>query len=190
MLIFTLAGAAGFILALLPIGGHQPLDPDEPLAADGSMADARARSSSSTACSAPSMNRSRRLIPTIRRIFAPTSTFKNHGWTIAGKQSVASFLPSPNSSVRGQRTMLWSRPSIIITKDGAPKKAGFVRRGPNASAFIEEVWATDLDREIDAFARNLLIAGYLPESDLRRRNYPELAKVVTGVKKAGAACGR
>jgi hypothetical protein len=191
MLAWTFAFAAAFILAFVPIGRHRPLDPDEPLAVDGSMTAGRART----------IFQFERVLgafdepkpppdPDDPQNFRPYLDIQRP-WMDNRREAVRGFFFAVPDSLCENATRRALIAAIQFYYEGrGGQKASFVRRGANASAFIEEVWATDVDRQIDAFVRNLLIAGYLPESDLRRGNYPEFAKVVAGAKKAGTACAR
>ena len=190
-LAWTCTFSAALIVALIPVGRHDPLDPDEPLALDGSMAAGRART----------IFQFERVLgafdepkpppdPDDPQNFRPYLDIQRF-WMDNRREAVRGFFFAVPDSLCEMPTSSLLMAAIHGYYQGrGAQKASFVRRGPNASAFIEETWATDVDREIDAFVRNLLMAGYLPESDVRRRNYPELAKVVAGAKQAGAACAR
>src|SRR5208282_2420501 len=51
----------------------------------------------------------------------------------------------------------------------------FAARGPHAKAAIEEVWSTPADREIDDFVRHAVQYGILHKSELPQGTYPEFA---------------
>ncbi len=83
---------------------HQPLDPDEPIAADGSLTPAaRSPSSISSRCSARSIPHIRRRIPTNQRISTSESRSRRPGPTAAGRNFKAA-RPARRLDMRGRQS--------------------------------------------------------------------------------------
>jgi len=64
----------------------------------------------------------------------------------------------------------------------------FSQRGPRAKAAIELEWSTPDDRQIDNYVRHALQYGILHKNDFPAKSYPEFAKVVADTQELGVGC--
>ncbi len=183
-LTFGLCLLAGLLVA--PLGEHLPLDPDEPIAADGSMVAGGARTLYDTEplmgdpppaedpddplvfaaylrLEQPWIDRSR---DAGARVVGPVD------WSLCDEDAQAAL-------IAGLRTYYDAR---------GRQKASFALRGPQARAFSQQVWSTPVDQRIDEFAREAVAAGFLQARELPRRSFPEFARVIAGATPLGKTC--
>jgi hypothetical protein len=64
----------------------------------------------------------------------------------------------------------------------------FAARGPRAKAAIEAEWSTPDDREIDNYVQHALQYGILHISDVSANTYPEFARLFAGTPQYSAGC--
>ncbi|HXQ84416.1 MAG TPA: hypothetical protein VN769_10155 [Xanthobacteraceae bacterium] len=186
MLIATLA-AIVFAVAFTPRAVHRALDPDEPIAADGSMTAGRALT-----------------------IYDTNPLFGAYGWPRQDPDDPANFAPRLGDERRmNERNRMlmksligpldWSRCEdtsrklLINTAQTYYGMRGrqihsFSMRGPRAKAAIEQEWSTPLDRQIDDFVRHAVQYGILHKAEVPANVYPEFAEVVADTKEMGAGC--
>jgi len=184
----AIALAVAVFAGLFARGGHRPLDPNEPIAADGSLIAGRAHTlfDSEPALGAYGSPRSDSDDPVD---FEPLIR-NDRGWAQAE---------------RGQfRRLLGGRLDSSLCKAGVhPQLLGAVRsyyetrgrekhvfslRGPNAKAAIEREWSTPADQDIDNYVRHVLQYGLLHRSDIPNDRYAEFAKTFAGTQELGTGC--
>lgn len=168
-------------------GRHRPLDPSDPIAADGSSIAGRAHT-----------------------IFDAEPALGAYGWPRSNSDDPADFEPVieiDRPLVEADRTMfkrLLGRLDWSLCKGGdrrllllavrtyyntrGREKHVFSLRGPRAKAAIEREWSTPLDRDIDDFVRHALQYGILHKDDVPRDTYSEFAKVFADTEELGAGC--
>jgi hypothetical protein len=64
----------------------------------------------------------------------------------------------------------------------------FSHRGPRAQAAIEREWSTPDDRQIDDYVRHTLQYGILHKSDFPAKSYPEFASLFSDTQELGVGC--
>ncbi len=182
--------AAGLIVAgllLVTQRQHVPIDPDEPLAADGSLAAGKARTiyDIDPALGAPD--------PPIKVDSDDPNVFRRRFeeeayWTARARPPMLEFLDRSDVWLceDANRERLVEAVKTYYDIRGR-QKASFSGRGPRAREFIAQAWATPLDQRIDAFARRVIMSGIL-DAYLPRTYHPELAEAAAGAKPVGAAC--
>jgi hypothetical protein len=186
MLVAVLA-ASVFSVAFTPRAPHRALDPDEPIAADGSMIAGRARTIYDT----------NPLLGAFGQVRPDPDDPKEFEWLIENdrwytdrdREPIAKLL-GPLDASRCQnlaRKMLISAVHTYYGTRGR-EKYGFSLRGPRAKAAIEREWSTPLDQRIDQFVRQAVQSGFLHKDEVPANVYPEFAKVFADTKEIGAAC--
>jgi hypothetical protein len=184
-----LALVAMLALALRPGGSRLPLDPDEPIAADGSGASGGARTIFDTepllgafgepprpALDDPHELRTRlaieqRSMDTARDAIGAW-LYRRSDWRLCEEEPRVDLIEAVRRyyGMRGRQ------------------KAGFALSGPAGKAFIEQAWATPLDRDIDAMVRHLAASGFLDTYYVPARDYPEFAQVIARTTLIGVEC--
>jgi hypothetical protein len=168
---------------------HRPLDPDEPIAADGSLAAGRALTIFD--------------FEPVLGAFDPPYPLSDSDdpknfeerialektWTDRSREDIAKLLgPLDASSCEdANRKRLIAAVRTYYDARGR-QKYSFSLRGPHAKAAIEREWSTPLDQRIDTFVREAVQSGFLYRRDVPERSFPEFTKVLAGRKKIGAAC--
>jgi hypothetical protein len=169
-------------------GGHRPLDPNEPIAADGSMISGRAHTIFDTE-------------PTLDAYGAPRSdsddpadfepAIKNdRGWAETDRSLFKGLLArkldwsacAPNTHV-----MLLLAVRTYYGMRGREKHV-YAVRGPRAKAAIEREWSTPADEDIDDYVRHALQYGILHKSDVPKDTYDEFGKTFADTQELGAGC--
>jgi len=179
--------AIAFEIVVVPRAAHRALDPDEPIAADGSMIAGRAQT-----------------------IYDTNPLFGAFGWPRQDSDDPDDFEPriEDDRMMNEQDRVLiknligpldWSRCedtareqliSAARTYYGTRgrEKNSFSMRGPRAKAAIEAEWSTPLDRQIDDFVRHAVQYGILHKDEVPANVYPEFAKVLDNTRELGAGC--
>jgi hypothetical protein len=175
---------------LPPLGRHAPLDPDEPIAKDGSHAGGLARTIFDFEPVLGAFDEPKPPIDpddpkAIREGFE-----LDKDWTDRRRERIIEFLDAADAAFcdEAYRQRLITAIKAYYDARGR-QKMGFSRRGPRAKIFIEAAWSTLLDQRIDAFVRRLVISGTVKPPDLPDRSYPEFAKVIGGLAVRGDGCG-
>src|SRR5437867_265453 len=158
----TLALLVLIAILLIPDREHSPLDPDEPIAADGSSAAGLARTIFDFD---PFLGAFGETQPPpdpddpweFRARFELESE-----WVERSRDAIFRMLGPIDWSLcdparHGQLV------GALRTYYGARgrQKASFTLRGPRATAFVEQMWSTPFDQQVDRFACQLVESGFL-----------------------------
>jgi hypothetical protein len=171
----------------VPRSRPKVLDPNDPIAADGSMTAGRAATIYDTN-------------PAYGAFHSPLPGADDPAEISADIESakrLAARARAPFKIVTG--SLDWSQcktgPHALLlhTVGGYYNERGreigrFAVRGPNAKAAIEQVWSTPEDRKIDDYVRHAVQYGVLHKSELPEKIYPEFAKTVADVQPLGDGC--
>jgi hypothetical protein len=180
--------AAMAIAYLFAPRGVRPLDPNEPIAADGSMVAGRAHTIYDTA-PMPGSYGSPRSDSDNPADFEPL--MKADRPTIEFDRSMfAGLLPKPlDSSLCKEREHgeLLLAVRTYYGERGREKRA-FALRGPQARAAIERVWSTPADRDIDGFVLHAVQYGLLHKSEMANDPYGEFARTFGDIRELGTGC--
>jgi hypothetical protein len=175
--------------ALTSLQAHRPLDPDEPIAADGSLAAGRALTIFDFEPMLGAFDD-----PNAHEDFDDPKNFQERleiekNWTDHSREPIARLLgPLDASSCEdANRKRLIAAVRTYYDVRGRQKHS-FALRGPQATAAIECEWSTPLDQRIDAFVREAVQSGFLHKRDVPERSFPEFANVLAGRQEIGAAC--
>jgi hypothetical protein len=175
-------------IILRPSGTHIPLDPDEPIAADGSLIAGRAQTIFDTEPLLGAFGEKRPDLDDPKEL-AARAELERH-WTNGARDTIGPWL---------YRRADWrlceqdAHVDFILAArryydTRGRQKASFAIAGPNGRAFIENEWSTPIDRDIDAMVRHLTATGFLDIRYMPAERYPEFAKVVARVKIIGVEC--
>ena len=180
--------AVAFVYVFEPGGTHRVLDPNDPIAADGSLIAGRAHTifdtnpaygafrpparsdSDDPADFEPAIKRDRGWAETDRALFK--RLLGRLDWSLC-KGSDHAFLMMAVRNYYGTR---------------GREKHNFSLRGPRATAAIEQEWSTPLDRQIDDYVRHAVQYGIVHKSDFPAKTYPEFAHVFADTKEFGVGC--
>jgi hypothetical protein len=184
-----LTAAAAVIIAYVAAPGakHHAAGPNDPIAADGSLAAGRARTiydsrlefsdpaarnpnSDDPADFAPLIERERPFADRDRSLFKSLLGARLD-WSIC----------------KNSRGLLVAAVHAYYGERGREIKQ-FSRRGPHAKAAIEAEWSTAADREIDDYVRHALQYGIVRNSDAPANVYPEFARMFADVEPLGSGC--
>ena len=187
LLVLVLA-AITFDIIFLPRAKHRALDPDEPIAADGSIIAGKARTIYDTNPLLGAFGEAPRPDP---------DDPKDFQWMIEIYRPM-------NDRARDQVAQLLGPLDAARCEDAARRKLieavhayyrtrgseiySFTLRGPHAKAAMENEWSAPLDREIDAFVRRALQSGFLHKNEVPANVYPEFAKIFADTKEIGSTC--
>jgi hypothetical protein len=177
-----------FEIIFFPRAVHRPLDPDEPIAADGSMIAGKARTIYDTDPLLGAFGEPPRPDP---------DDPKDFQWMIDNERPMndrardrMKQLLGPLDASRcedvSRRKLIEAVHVYYRTRGG--EMHSFALRGPHAKAAMQQEWSTPLDREIDAFVRRALQSGFLHKNEVPANAYPEFATVFADTKEIGAAC--
>jgi hypothetical protein len=179
-------GAAAFA-ALFAHHGHRPLDPNDPIAADGSSIAGRAHTIFDTdpalgAAGQPSSDSDdpADFQPMIKNDRPWAESSRARFKTLGGRLDW--------SLCKGgtRQTLLYAVRDYYSTR--GREKHIFSRRGPRAKAAIEQEWSTPADLEIDNYVRHALQYGILHKTDVPKDPYSEFAKTFADTQELGAGC--
>lgn len=183
--IALLAIAFGYVLATG--GRHRVLDPNDPIATDGSLIAGRAHTifdsepvlgafeaphpnSDDPADFEPLIKHDRPWAESARALFKTL-----HGrldWSLC------------TGSAR--QLLLLAVRNYYLTR--GREKHTFSLRGPQATAAIEQEWSTPADREIDDYVRHAVQYGIVHKRDFPANYNPEFAKVFADTQEYGIGC--
>lgn len=183
----TVFAAAAVAYVFAPGAGRRVLDPNDPIAADGSMTAGRAATIYDTN-------------PLLRASKEPHATSDDpadfeplirldRGWAVTDRALFKGLLGRLDWSLckGGKRQMLLLAVRTYYSMRGREKYV-FSLRGPRATAAIEHEWSTPADREIDDYVGHAVQYGILHKSDVPKDPYAEFVKTFADVKELGAGC--
>jgi hypothetical protein len=187
LLAVTLAAIA-FEIVFVPRDKYRALDPDEPIAADGSMAAGRTRTIYDTnpiyraASQAPPPDSD------------DPADFEarlkdDRAWAERSRAFIKPLLGRLDWSRcddRPRRLLISAVHDYYNTR--GREKQSFALRGPRAKAAVEQEWSTPLDWEIDDFVRHAVQYGILHKDEVPANVYPEFAKTFADTEEIGAGC--
>jgi hypothetical protein len=188
-IILALSILATLVLALTQRSARRALDPDEPIAADGSLIAGRARTVFDFEPLLGALDD-----PNVRPDPDDPKDFEDRiaiekDWTDRSREPIAKLVgPLDASSCEdANRKRLIEALHTYYDARGRQKNS-FALRGPRAKAAIEREWSTPLDRKIDAFVRRAVLSGFLHKREVLAHYLPEFAKVVANTSEVGVAC--
>jgi hypothetical protein len=186
-LIVTVLTAAACAMALTPRSARRVLDPQEPIAADGSMIAGRAATIYDTN---PLFGAFKQPLPGSDEPQDIEADLKHAVWTAQHDRGPIKNLLGPLDWKRCKDIAHMVLLSAVRTYYGTRSReiSRFSIRGPNATAAINTVWSTPDDRQIDEFVRHALQYGILHKADLPAKTYPEFAKIFADVQELGNGC--
>jgi hypothetical protein len=175
-------------MALRPGGRHFPLDPDEPIAADGSATAGQTRTIFDTEPLLGAFGEPPR--PDLNAPAELKARLENQqGWMDHARDAIGPWLYRSDWRRCEEAARIDLIEAVRLYYDTRGRqKASFALSGPPAQAFIEQAWATQLDRDIDAMVRHFAASGFLDTSFLPGRSYSELAKVIDHLERVGVEC--
>lgn len=186
MLVAVLA-AVVFAVAFTPRDTHRPLDPDQPIAADGSMRAGRALTIYDTNPLLGAFGQVRP-DPDDPGDFQPRIDDQRRMNEQDRLQMKALIGPLDWSRCQDTaRTLLISTVRTYYGMRGRQMHS-FSLRGPRAKAAIETEWSTPLDRQIDDFVRHAVQYGILHKNEVPASVYPEFAGVFADTRELGDGC--
>jgi len=186
MLVAALA-AIVFTVAFTPRAAHKALDPNEPIAADGSMIAGRAQTIYDTN---PLLGAFGQVRPDPDDPKEFEWLIENDRWYTEREREPIAKLLGPLDASRCEDTTRKMLIGAVRTYYGTRgrEKHGFSLRGPRAKAAIEQEWSTPLDQKIDDFVRQAVQSGFLHKDEVPANVYPEFAKVFANTNEIGATC--
>jgi hypothetical protein len=176
-----------FSVVFAPRAAHRALDPDEPIAADGSMIAGRTLTIYDTN---PLLGATGGPRPDSDDPRDFEDALKNdQKWAERERGMIKNLLGPLDWS----RCADSSRRLLISAVHGYYGARGreissFSRRGPRAKAAIEAAWSSPLDRQIDDFVRHAVQYGILHKDEMPANVYPEFASVTADITELGAGC--
>jgi hypothetical protein len=175
-------------MLLIPSERRPPLDPDEPLAADGSLAAGRARTIFQFDPLLGAFDEPRPADPDNPHDFEEYFEIESH-WVDGSRDGIVDLIEpvGPALCAPDKRKRLIA--AIATYYDTRSRqKASFRIRGPRASQFIEQAWSTATDRRIESFVQQLVTKGFLQVRELSPQAYPDLLALVGHVSMPETAC--
>ena len=180
--------AVAFVYVFEHGGTHRVLDPNDPIAADGSLIAGRAHTIFDTN---PAYGAFR---PPVRSDSDDPADFepaikRDRGWAESDRALFKPLLGRLDWSLckGGDHRMLMMAVRNYYGTRGREKHI-FSLRGPRATAAIEQEWSTPLDRQIDDYVRHALQYGIVHKSDFPAKAYPEFAHVFADAEEFGVGC--
>jgi hypothetical protein len=187
LLVAALA-AIVFEVAFAPRAAQRPLDPDQPIAADGSMTAGRARTIYDTNPILQAAAEAPRPDPDDPKDFQwliENDRWNNDHVRDAMAQIIGPVDGSLCESAAHQRLMT----AVHNYYDARGReKHSFSLRGPHAGAAMEKEWSTPADHRIDEFVRRAVLSGFLHKNEVLAHYLPEFAKTFADTEEAGAGC--
>jgi hypothetical protein len=185
--IVSVLAAVALVVVFMPRSARRALDPNEPIAAYGSMTAGRAATIYDTN---PLFGAFRQPLPGSDEPQDIEDDIKHAVWTAEHDRAPMKGLLGPLNWSRCKTMAHLQLVSAVRMYYGTRGReiSRFSVRGPRATAAIEQVWSTPADRQIDDFVRHALQYGILRKGDLPGHTYPEFAKVFAGVQELGAGC--
>jgi len=184
--VVVLAAIAVEIL-VVPRAAHRALDPDEPIAADGSMIAGRAQTIYDTNPLLGAFGESRP-DPDDPRDFEQRIAIEKWGTDHARDAMLQQIGPVDGSLCRPavHARLMTALHGYYDTR--GRQKHSFSLRGPRATAAIEREWSTPADRRIDAFVRQALLSGFVHKNEVLEHYLPEFEKTFADTEEVGAGC--
>jgi hypothetical protein len=178
--------AVAIAYTLTPSRSNRPLDPNEPIAADGSMTAGRAatiydtnpllRARLSDDSDDPA-DFSRQIKADRPIIAADRALFKR----LLSRPLDASLCKARD------HTMLLLAVRTYYSERTREKRA-YALRGPHANAAIQKEWSAPAVAEIDDFVRHAVQYGLLHKGELRSNFYAEFDGTVADIQELGTGC--
>jgi hypothetical protein len=173
--------------ARAPGAGHRLLDPNDPVAADGSLIAGRAHTIFDTEAYGA-------FKPAPRADSDDPADFEpiiklDRGWAVTYRAQFKPLLSRLDASLckgSDHQQLMWAVRNYYGTR--GREKHNFSVRGPRAAAAIEAEWSTPADLQIDDYVRHALHYGLLHKTDFPAKTYPEFAKTFADAEEFGAGC--
>jgi hypothetical protein len=180
--------AVAFVYVFAPGGTHRVLDPNDPIAADGSLVAGRAHTIFDTEPAYGAFRPPARPDSDDPADFEPAIK-RDRGWAESDRALFKPLLGRLDWSLckGGDHGLLMMAVRNYYRTRGREKYI-FSLRGPRATAAIEQEWSTPLDRQIDDYVRHALQYGIVHKSDLPAKAYPEFAHVFADAEEFGVGC--
>lgn len=180
--------AVAFMMLFAPGTRHRALDPDEPIAADGSLIAGRAHTVFDSEPALGAFSERARSDSDDPKDFQERLK-DERWWTDHSRERIAQLLGRPDRSLcdNAKHKQLIAAVRSYYDARGR-QKASFTLRGPRAKAAIEQEWSTPLDQRIDQFVRETILSGFLRKDEIPGSSYPEFAKLFADTEEVGAAC--
>jgi hypothetical protein len=173
------------VIALRPGGTRLPLDPDEPVAADGSSSAGQARTIFDTEPLLGAFGEPPRRDPDDPKELQARAEIEQR-WVDNARDAIGPWLSRSDWRLCEEDARVDLIKAVRHYYDTRGRqKASFALRGPGGKAFIERAWAMPLDRDIDAMVRHFAASGFLDTRYLPQRSYPEFAKVIAHIEIIG-----
>ena len=179
--------AAALICIFTPRIKHRLLDPNDPIAADGSLIAGRAHTIFDTAAYGA-------LKPQPRADSDDPADFEpiiklDRGWAVTDRAEFKPLLGRLDASLcKGSDHQRLMRAVHNYYGTRGREKHNFSVRGPRATAAIEAEWSTPADREIDDYVRHALQYGLIHKADFPARTFPEFVKTFADAEEFGVGC--
>jgi len=167
---------------------HRVLDPNDPIAADGSMIAGRATTIYDTEPAYrapvdphPTSDDPADFEPMIKR---------DRGWAESDRALFKRLLGQRldwSLCAGTDHVLLMAAVRSYYGTRGREKHI-FSLRGPRATAAIAQEWSTPLDRQIDDYVRHALAYGILHKRDFPEKSYPEFARTFADAEELGGGC--
>jgi hypothetical protein len=169
-------------------GTHRVLDPNDPIAADGSLIAGRAHTIFDTNPAYGAFRLPARSDSDDPADFEPAIK-RDRGWAESDRALFKPLLGRLDWSLckRSDHGLLMMAVRNYYGTRGR-EKHNFSLRGPRATAAIEQEWSTPLDRQIDDYVRHALQYGIVHKSDFPAKANPEFAHVFAGAEEFGVGC--
>jgi hypothetical protein len=183
-----LAPALVLAMVLIPFERQIPLDPDQPLAADGSLVAGRARTIFQFDALLGAFDEPRPVNPDDPHDFEEyfeiqsTSVGQSRDGVVDLIEPIGLGLCAPDRRKR----LIAAIGTYYDTR--SRQKASFRVRGPRASRFIEQAWSTTTDHRIESFVQQLIRRGFLQMWEISPQAYPDLVDLVGPASAPAAAC--
>ena len=180
--------AVAFVYVFEPGGTHRVLDPNDPIAADGSLIAGRAQTIFDTNPAYGAFRPPARSDSDDPADFEPAIK-RDRGWAESDRALFKPLLGRLDWSLckGGDHALLMMAVRNYYGTRGR-EKHNFSLRGPRATAAIEQEWSTPLDRQIDNYVRHALQYGIVHKSDFPAKANPEFAHVFADTEEFGVGC--
>jgi hypothetical protein len=187
MLVAVLA-AVVFEVAFAPRAAHRTLDPDEPIAADGSMIAGRAQTIYDTNPILRAASEAPRPDPDDPREFEQRIAIEKWG-TDHARDAMAQRIGPVDGALCEPAAHARLMTAVHNYYDARGRqKHSFSMRGPRATAAIEKEWSMPVDRQIDEYVRQTIQSGFLHKDEVLTHYLPEFAKTFADTHEVGASC--